>query len=222
MLVHQLKEIRSKLSVIILSTGLVILMIVIGIYFIQNTADKHLDDLAALTADSGNAALSAMQRYADENLRLTYELAAAQKSAADWQAYAANVSASVVYVPEYHEQTTVKEVAVAKPVYVNGDWREFESLAVLAEWAKTHLAYILPVGSQSSDCDDYAQRLQTEAYKDGYLLSVQLITGGMLNGKNISNYTQVHMGNLAMVGNSIYFIEPQPEYFRVVFVCNRD
>ena len=24
------------------------------------------------------------------------------------------------------------------------------------------------------------------------------------------------MGNLAMIGNDIYFIEPQPEYFRIV------
>jgi hypothetical protein len=49
-----------------------------------------------------------------------------------------------------------------------------------------------------------------------------LIMDGMLYDKNISNYVEAHMGNLAMIGNEIYFIEPQPDFFRVVYVCDRD
>jgi hypothetical protein len=120
------------------------------------------------------------------------------------------------------EALPAKEVKVEKPIYVNNQWREFESPAVLMSWVKEHLANLWIVGDQVADCDDYASRLQYKAYKDGYLLSVQIIKDGMLDGKNVSNYQQSHMGNLAMIGNEIYFIEPQPKYFRIVFVCNRD
>jgi len=132
------------------------------------------------------------------------------------------ITEKIVTVNVTLEKITILEKIVKEPIYINGEWREFESLGVLTEWAEKHLADIWMVGSKMADCDDYAERLQTEAYKDGYLLSSQLVTGGMLNGKNVSNFTEVHMGNLAMVGNAIYFIEPQPEYFRVIFVCNRD
>ncbi len=165
---------------------------------------------------------AAITAYAAENTRLKEEMKSIQQYAAELKQYADNLSGRVIYVPQYHEQVTVKEVEVAKPVYVNNEWREFESVASLTEWVKEHLAYIWIVGDKAADCDDYAERLQREAFKDGYLLSLQVIVGGMLNGKNVSNYMDLHMGNLAIVGNEIYFIEPQPEYFRVVFVCYRD
>jgi hypothetical protein len=175
------------------------------------------------TCKSANSALAeSVDNYTKENLQLKQYLAAAQQYAEDWKIYAENLSADIIYVPEYHEQTIIKEVEVDNPVYVNNQWREFESPAILMSWAKEHLAYLWLVGDQVADCDDYASRLQLEAYKDGYFLSVQLIENGMLNGKNVSNYLQLHMGNLAMIGNEIYFIEPQPDYFRIVFVCNRD
>jgi FtsZ-binding cell division protein ZapB len=163
-----------------------------------------------------------------ENELLKQAIAVMQREVEDWKSYIDSLSAQVVYVPEYHEQTItkeqtiIKEVEVSKPVYVNNEWREFESPAVLMSWAKEHLANLWIVGNKVADCDDYASRLQLEAFKDGYLLSVQLIKNGLLYDKNVSNYVEAHMGNLAMIGNEIYFIEPQPDFFRIVFVCNRD
>jgi FtsZ-binding cell division protein ZapB len=163
-----------------------------------------------------------------ENDQLKQAMAVTQREVEDWKSHIDSLSAQVVYVPEYHEQTItkeqtiIKEVEVDKPVYVNNEWREFESPAVLMSWAKEHLANLWIVGNRIADCDDYASRLQLEAFKDGYLLSVQLIKNGLLYDKNVSNYVEAHMGNLAMVGNEIYFIEPQPDFFRIVFVCNRD
>lgn len=213
--------------ILVLKIAGVLSLLVISIYFgiKDNVSEKSI---AALNTElyaykSTNSVLSeTADNYTKDIYQLKQNLAFAQQYADDWKSYAENLSAEFIYVPEYHDQTIVKEVEVEKPVYVNNQWREFESPAILMSWSTEHLLYLWMVGDQVADCDDYAARLQLEAYKDGYLLSVQLIQDGMLNGKNVSNYLQSHMGNLAMIGNEIYFIEPQPEYFRIVFVCHRD
>jgi len=216
------KHIISILCVIVCFISLIVL---VGVYIRQ---DRWENSLTVLISELSNNQSSvsqsgiALDSYATEISQLKLDLAAAQKYAEDWKSYAENISAQVISAPEYHEQTTIKEVEVEKPVYVNNEWREFESPAVLMGWAKEHLAYLWVVGNQIADCDDYASRLQLEAFKDGYLLSVQLIKDGKLDGKNVSNYTELHMGNLAMIGNEIYFVEPQPDYFRIVYVCDRD
>ncbi len=217
-----MKTTRQHLLVILnIGVSLTLIGTLAGLIARQDKWDNSVNaSNSELSADKSDN--NTLEGYIKENDRLKQELAAARQSVADCKQYADNLSAKVVYVPEYHEQTTVKEVEVDKPVYVNNEWREFESAAKLMEWSEEHLAVIWIVGDQVADCDDYAARLQREAFKDGYLLSLQVISGGMLNGKNVSNYTALHMGNLAMVGNDIYFIEPQPEYFRIVFVCHRD
>jgi hypothetical protein len=203
--------------------GLLAISIVLGIKY--NASEKLIEEYNTEVnyyESKISALLKSVDNYTQENFQLRQNLTAAQQYADDWKSFAENLSAAIIYVPEYHEQTTVKEVEVETPVYVNNQWREFDSSASLISWVEEHLAYIWTAGGQVADCDDYASRLQLEAYKDGYFLSVQLIENGMLSGKNVSNYSQLHMGNLAMVGNEIYFIEPQPDYFRIVFVCNRD
>ncbi len=182
--------------------------------------DKWENSLAALIDESNSNQTE--DDYVTENIQLKQDLAIAQKQVEEWKSYADNLSASIIFVPEYHEETTIKEVEVDKPVYVNNNWREFDSSAVLMAWAEEHLTTLWIVGNQAADCDDYASRLQLEAFKDGYILSVQLVENGRLSGKNVSNFLELHMGNLAMIGNTIYFIEPQPKYFRVVYVCDRD
>jgi hypothetical protein len=216
---------KKTISTISLFACLVIFVVLAGVCVKQYSLDKSVSSLTSglvITGSANTTLAEALESYALENELLKQQLAAAMQSAKDWKAYAENTSAEVIYVPQYHEQTMVKEVEVAKPVYVNNEWREFESSARLMEWVDEHLAYLWIVGDEIADCDDYAARLQREAFKDGYLLSLQIISGGVLNGKNVSNYTELHMGNLAMIGNDIYFIEPQPEYFRIVFVCHRD
>jgi cell division protein FtsB len=200
---------------------LALLAIIIVNAVMQNNWGKSVTALTGQVEkfSTQNATIAA---YARENANLKEELTAMKQYTEDLKSYADNLSAEVIYVPQYYQQTTVKEIEVAKPVYVNDEWREFESVGKLTEWAKEHLAYLWISGDKIADCDDYAERLQSEAYKEGYLLSLQVIKGGVLNGKNVSNYLELHMGNLAMIDNEIYFIEPQPDFFRVVFVCYRD
>ena len=64
--------------------------------------------------------------------------------------------------------------------------------------------------SDEYDCDDYALDLQQRALKDGYLMSASVIEKG----------DQLHMIDLATIGNDVYYIEPQTD--EVWFFANRD
>jgi hypothetical protein len=199
------------------------LIVVIGVTYQNQGKASYIFSADINSYKSTNDALEeSIDNYKQENEQLKQTIATTQQEVDDWRSYADGLSAQIIYVPEYHEQTITKEVEVDKPVYINNEWREFESPAVLMSWAKDHLATLWIVGNQIADCDDYAERLQLEAFKAGYLLSLQLIEDGILFGKNVSNFQEPHMGNIAMIGNEIYFIEPQPDYFRIVYVCDRD
>lgn len=54
------------------------------------------------------------------------------------------------------------------------------------------------------DCDDFARLLQARAYKDGYVMSVALVT----QGEN-----EWHFVNGCFIGNNFYYIEPQSDKF---------
>ena len=60
------------------------------------------------------------------------------------------------------------------------------------------------------DCDDYAFRLQHQAARSGFLMSVTII----------EKQGEPHMINLACIGNDIYYIESQTDEVR--FYCHKD
>jgi len=80
--------------------------------------------------------------------------------------------------------------------------REFVSLAELNAWlaeddSDTTL-YIFGAGCISKyDCDDYAAALVYNALYDGYSVSTQIVGNHMLNS--------------TIIGNNIYYIEPQTD-----------
>jgi len=136
-----------------------------------------------------------------------------------------------VEVPEYEVVETQvvveKEVVVEKPVEVVVEkmvythfYREYETLAEFTAWVEDNLVVLLP--ERTFDCDDYAENLQIEAYRDGYLLSCQVVDGGKLFGVTVSSDKRPHMGNLVMIDNDIFFVEPQPGIFRIVKIGYRD
>ena len=58
--------------------------------------------------------------------------------------------------------------------------------------------------SNQFDCDDFARLLQARAYKDGYVVSVALVT----QGEN-----EWHFDNGCFIGNNFYYIDPQSDRF---------
>jgi hypothetical protein len=89
--------------------------------------------------------------------------------------------------------------------------RQFESLAELRAWLaeddSDSTLYIFGSGCLGCyDCDDYATALVYNALCDGYAISTQI------EGK--------HMLNSTIIGNDIYYIEPQTD--EVWFWGHRD
>jgi DNA-binding response OmpR family regulator len=117
---------------------------------------------------------------------------------------------------EIEYRDIVRNVVVEKPI----KQREFASLEELKKWlaeksvTKSIFFFVTSNGTQASsnkyDCDDYALDLQKRALEDGYLMSASVI----------EKQGQLHMINLATIGNDVYYIEPQTD--EVWFYCNRD
>lgn len=128
----------------------------------------------------------------------------------------------IVYVTNTIE--TIREIPVTVTVekIVNGRIGNFPDFATMAGWFKDHLIVLWGANGWRPDCDDYAERMVKEAHIDGFILHAQLINDGKLNGVQVSNILECHVGLTAYVGNEIYFIEPQPGNFRIVYVCPRD
>jgi preprotein translocase subunit SecG len=80
--------------------------------------------------------------------------------------------------------------------------KEFKSVDELKAWLAQddtdNTLYIFGVGCISNyDCDDYAVALVRNALSDGYLVSLQI--------------ERDHVLNSTIIGNKIYFIEPQTD-----------
>ena len=107
------------------------------------------------------------------------------------------------------------------------DW---ESTSELQDWLDQHIwieftagqdytlsdvstlnnATLLGLPIATSGCTDYAMRLSDLAVEDGYRLSLA-ITDMQGNIGPIHVSPEYHMGNLAVVGDSLYFVEPQTD-----------
>ena len=94
--------------------------------------------------------------------------------------------------------------------------RNFNDLDELKQWLAvvamntTTVFFQLPYAPV--DCDDYALDLQCKALADGYILSFQIISRSEYNAVfqgELSPGQGLHAINLAIIGNSVYYIEPQ-------------
>ena len=119
--------------------------------------------------------------------------------------------------PVYADSGVVLEVMAEEPI----ELREFASLEELKAWLAeddTDECVHLVVGEDGVsrlldvkyDCDDYAIRLQRQAARSGFLMSVAII----------EEQGKPHMINLACISNDIYYIEPQTD--EVWFYCRTD
>ena len=120
------------------------------------------------------------------------------------------VKTGVVY------QVVEVEKEVIKIVEVPAELRHFDSLSELEEWLPGVIKY-------GGDCDDLAFLLQRVASRDGFLIDFELIYPNEYNRlfrETKLRFNTTHAINTAIIGNSIYYIEPQSR--EVVFVTNLD
>lgn len=109
------------------------------------------------------------------------------------------------YVTEYID--VVKEVPVVL--------RHFTTLDELEEWIDRQLSKHTFRFSREElviDCDDYASEMQQKAMEYGYILSFQIINRDDYNelfATSLPEGQSLHAINLAIIGNSVFYIEPQ-------------
>lgn len=115
-----------------------------------------------------------------------------------------------VYEPVEVEKVIVEQVEVSKELHY------FESLDELEQWLSS-------VSIFASDCDDFAIELQNQALKNSYIVSFEVIYPSEYNRlfkqKRLPGGI-VHAINLAVIGNEVYYIEPQTH--EVVFAAYLD
>lgn len=105
--------------------------------------------------------------------------------------------------------------------------RHFRDLEELKQWLKAVEANSITVYFQlpdsTVDCDDYALDLQRKALADGYIISFQVISRSEYNwlfNRELPPGESLHAINLAITGNSAYYIEPQTG--DIVFAAHLD
>ena len=138
------------------------------------------------------------------------------------------VSGMLYLTPEAENATptTVEEVMVTEGVTVvvmqeiPVQFRYFDSERELAEFLEQDdtdsVIRFVSQADFSYDCDDYARALRRRALEQGFLMSLQLVSDGEIFGVKVSDFAGPHMGNLSMIGNDIYYIEPSTDEFCLV------
>lgn len=122
----------------------------------------------------------------------------------------------LVYVDRVKEVEVEKEIVRWRNIYP----RAFESLEHFKEWYKAQEFHpMLPSPAYTVDCDDYAERVQWTALQQGYSVSLHL--GPLAYWYPTETYKS-HMFNMVIIGNDMYFLEPEPGRFRIWKVGEKD
>jgi len=114
-------------------------------------------------------------------------------------------------------------------------YQNFESQEALQSWVNdwrtTRMPIVLEffsVGvilreqkySEYFDCDDFAEAMQRDALRNGYLTSVALVDGeGCVFGTKVTELRH-HSGIIALTSNSYWYVEPQTG--SIVEITRRD
>ena len=101
---------------------------------------------------------------------------------------------------------------------IPAELRNFNDLEELEQWLVAVDTNTTTVYFQSPgviiDCDDYALALQSKALTNGYIMSFEVISRNEYNAifkSQLPSGQSLHAINLAIIGNSAYYIEPQTD-----------
>lgn len=104
-----------------------------------------------------------------------------------------------------------QEKIIYEPIYS----RQWQTIDEFKSWCATeNFTYLWYVGDQLANCVSYATRLQVMALEQGYSVSTALARGGYYYGVKVCEGN--HAGNLVLIGNTYYWVEPQPDKFELI------
>jgi len=132
---------------------------------------------------------------------------------------------TVEVVETFVEKKVIEEVPVVKYVEVEKEvpaaLNQFESEEELLAWLQTDQTDELPYIRNLFECENFARTLMRNALEDGHLMSFQVLknytrpdTKGFIEGP--------HAINNAIIGNDVYFIDPQTDEFWVAYVLEQE
>lgn len=123
------------------------------------------------------------------------------------------------------EKKVIEKVPVVKYIEVEkevpAELKQFESEEELIEWLHTDKTDELPYIRDLFECENFARTLMRHALDDGHYMSFQVL----------KNYTRPeteefiegpHAINSTIIGNYIYFIDPQTDEFWVAYILEKE
>lgn len=113
---------------------------------------------------------------------------------------------------EYVEEKVIEKEYVDVVKQVRTGFRNFSTLDELENWVNNRAIYYFNREALTVDCDDFAAEMQQEALEDGYIMSFDIISISEYNelfSVSLPASQSLHAINLAIIGNSVYYIEPQ-------------
>lgn len=128
---------------------------------------------------------------------------------------------------QYVEKPVTMVEYIERTQKIPAELRNFNDLEELEQWLvavdtnTTTVYFQLP--DAPVDCDDYALALQSKALTNGYILSFEIISRSEYKAvfkSQLPSGQSLHAINLAIIGNSAYYIEPQTS--EVAFAVHLD
>lgn len=116
-----------------------------------------------------------------------------------------------------------REVEVVVITYRNIYARHWESVEQFEQWYEDlDFRVLMPSSVYIVDCDDYSARLQRLALEQGYSVSEALAKNRLYCGVKVTKAGGIHAGNLVLIDNAYYWVEPQPDIFNIKRLFDRD
>lgn len=116
---------------------------------------------------------------------------------------------------EYIEEVIIETEYVEVIKEVPATFRSFRTLQELEQWLnKQNDVIAVRFGNEDTiiDCEDYALEMQMKALEEGYVISLEIISileYNELFSTKLPESVSLHGINLAVIGNSVFYIEPQ-------------
>lgn len=121
------------------------------------------------------------------------------------------------------ERIIIEEKEVEVIVYQNIRARNWESVEQFEQWYEDqHFTLLMTTPIYTVDCDDYSEWVQRKAVQQGYSVSEAIAKNRLYAGVWVTKINGLHAGNLVLIGNDYYWVEPQPDMFNIKQLFERD
>lgn len=121
------------------------------------------------------------------------------------------------------EKVIIEEKEIEVITYRNIYAREWESVEQFEQWYEDqHFTRLMSTPIYTVDCDDYSEWVQRKALEQGYSVSEALAKNRLYCGVKVTKAGGIHAGNLVLIDNTYYWVEPQPDIFNIKRLFDRD